>query len=150
MGAGDNAPKCDYLATCKYSLSKEQLSKTRIGIIITALSNSTLYIENLEFFRKVLNPKDGSILTPSFGIEEDASLSELSDVKTVYSYFSSSVEYTNLDDLTLLYRGYEKKNDYIVDYGTKDGERKPYEKVRSITAKESNRFNLIQSLCELF
>lgn len=140
----------EYEATCLYSLSKEALSSTKIGIIIRNNTSKPLYIKNVEFFRKKIDPETGEFLRPHSELIEGSDFELKSDIKTIYHYFQAGQEYSSIDDLTFLYRGEEPNTDYKPDYGEKSPDRKPYEKVRSITAKESNRFNLLQSLCELF
>jgi hypothetical protein len=43
------------------------------------------------------------------------------------------------------YEGYTNDEGFIKQYNTDE-----FEKIRSITASESNRFNMIQDLCEIF
>lgn len=64
-----------------------------------------------------------------------------------YRYYDPTTTYSSADDLTYTWSGTEKNPDYIPYYGSNDN---TYEKVRTITGKESNRFNLIQNLCETF
>lgn len=64
-----------------------------------------------------------------------------------YKYYDPRQTYSNEDDLIYEYIGTEKQTDFIPYYGS---ETNKYEKVRTITGKESNRFNLIQNLCETF
>lgn len=64
-----------------------------------------------------------------------------------YKYYDPAQNYNNADDIIYSYNGTQKQPDYEPYYGTSEN---TYEKIRTITGKESNRFNLIQNLCETF
>lgn len=64
-----------------------------------------------------------------------------------YKYYDPAQNYNSADDIIYSYNGTQKQSDYEPYYGTSDN---TYEKIRTITGKESNRFNLIQNLCETF
>lgn len=64
-----------------------------------------------------------------------------------YKYYDPTQNYSNEDDIIYEYIGTEKQADFLPYYGTEDNK---FEKVRTITGKESNRFNLLQNLCETF
>lgn len=69
----------------------------------------------------------------------------VSGVKTKYYAYIPNPDYTSIDDVQYICQGsYEKPEGLIPFYDIS------YEKIRSITASESNRFNLIQDLCETF
>lgn len=64
-----------------------------------------------------------------------------------YYYYESGQNVTNKDEIIYLYSGLEENPEdlnLIPVYNTN------FEKIRSITGKESNRFNLLQTLCETF
>lgn len=66
-------------------------------------------------------------------------------VKTKYYAYIPNPDYASIDDVQYVCQGgYEKPDNLIPFYDIS------YEKIRSITATESNRFNLIQDLCETF
>lgn len=130
-----------YKFRCIKSISETELKNGKYGIIIT--SNKTFYVKNLEFFKYETFKKEDKtevVLTPDMSVFE-------SYVKDVYKYYDSNSEYTSLEDLIILESSNSPSEIYVPYYG--NGE-EAYEKIRSITAKESNRFNLLQSLCELF
>lgn len=74
-------------------------------------------------------------------------LDKQSIAQMYYKYYSPAQNYSGEDDIIYEYCGTEQQSDYTPYYGTDDNE---YEKIRTITGKESNRFNLIQNLCETF
>lgn len=65
-------------------------------------------------------------------------------ISTKYIYFPDGTEYSKIEDLEGMERYLEPQSEYVpaMRYGC--------EKVRSINAKESNRFNIIQDICETF
>jgi hypothetical protein len=64
-------------------------------------------------------------------------------IKTKYYYYKPG-SYTSIDDIEFLYVNDTPSSEYIQDYYD------DFTKIRSITASESNRFNLIQDLFEIF
>lgn len=69
---------------------------------------------------------------------------------TYYKYFlPSEAENKKEEEIKYLYCGTEKQTQYKKVYEQKDGY-VLYEKIRSITAKQSNRFNILQSIAETF
>lgn len=66
-------------------------------------------------------------------------------VESIYYYYNPNSTYTNRDNLIYADTSINVPHQsYTPIYST------DYEKIRSITASESNRFNLIQELCEVF
>lgn len=124
--------KC--LKTLEYSA---MIEKPCLGLIITPMdAEKTLYFEDIQFFKYY--PKDES----SEGFLLPDELGEGKTVNTYYYYYPNS-EYKSIKDVKYIYTG-NKPASYIEAYN------EDFEKIRSITAKESNRFNLIQDLCEIF
>ena len=117
-------------ATCTESLSYEQLLRQRIGFLIA--SNVEDYsVYEMQFFKKV--EVDNVILHPG-----DAPTQDLLEYIPRY-YNPNEEEYKDADSIVYLPDGtYEPVYD------------DNYEKIRSITIKESNRYNIIQTLCETF
>jgi hypothetical protein len=64
-------------------------------------------------------------------------------ITNFYCYFRADAEYTSIKDLT--YEKYDEPSSLFTPTI-----RPGCEKVRSLTVKESNRFNIIQDLCETF
>ena len=138
-----------YECTCNYSISKQELKDKKIGIFIrsqipeNATKLATLHLEEMQFYPQkfYLDEKTGEKIECAPGSMVDA------QIKTQYCYYSKNDEGTEEKDIVYLYKGDTPSNDYVPYYGVNE---KAYEKVRSIVAKESNRFNLLQSLSELF
>ena len=130
-----------YECECNKSISESDLKAGKYGIIIQV--GEDLYVKDLEFFKReeFTKASGGTVyLTPNMETFE-------SYVKEQYKYYNPASIYTSLEDLTFLKVSDSPSSNYTPVYG--EGA-EAYEKVRSITAKESNRFNLLQSLCELF
>lgn len=70
--------------------------------------------------------------------------------KTYYKYFYSNDAYKKEEDIKYIYYGLEKQTQFIEYYGEPNSSHVPYEKIRSITAKNSNRFNILQNIAEIF
>lgn len=121
---------------CLKALSYEDMTKmgNNLGLFIKMQGTGTIYIEDVQFFAYVDN--NGSELLP----DEIAQ----GKVITTYYYYIPSKEYTKIEDVKFIYKG-ETPASYAEKYNDN-----AYEKIRSITASESNRFNLLQELCEVF
>lgn len=131
-----------YIATANRSVSYTELRSTQnpIGLFFTLStpdSNNYYFIQEAQFFPYKLDSEDKIVFpgdTPSSCVKQ----------KYYYYYPDQNKNVTDIDSITYAYIGNEKSPSYIVKYD------KTFEKIRSITAKESNRFNLIQTLCETF
>ena len=125
-----------YIETqCLKSLEYSQMIlKPSLGLIIIPESaSSTLYFEDIQFF-KYIPDEEGFILPDELGE---------SKVVNTYYYYYPNQDYKSVDDIQYIYKGTTPAP--FVEVFNED-----FEKVRSITARESNRFNLIQDLCEIF
>ena len=116
----------------------EMITK-KIGVFINfgyeASSDNIHYLKDLQLF-KGIEKSEGVYIYPDDQVEPS--------VKTKYYYYIPNTEYKGIEDVQFIYEGYEPMK------ATQDYNDNEFEKVRSITAKESNRFNLIQTLCETF
>lgn len=110
----------------------------RPGIFITIPVNS--WIQEIQFYQRVegLNGKVihlGDLETESIGT-------------TYYKYFKPDPSYKREEDIKYLYCGTTEQSDYTPVYA--NGNYAAFEKIGSITAKNSNRFNILQSISERF
>lgn len=128
-----------YTATIKENISLKELETRdyKIGFTCGSTVERIRYFKTVSFFKEVKR-KDGSIIFPKdvLSIEDSAAI-------TSYYIYNPTKEYESLDDLTYEYVGEEIPNDYAPVSNN-------FEKIRSISAKESNRYNLIQTLAETF
>jgi hypothetical protein len=132
-------------AECSESISKTMLTdmNNKIGLFICFDSLDPLnpldplvkevYIENMQVF-------------PYITYEDETNTTRMcvpggklfSDTRIKYIYYKPNSEYKSIDDLVPAAEGYSPINGYEEVYNDNE-----FTKIRSITAKESNRFNLI-------
>ena len=136
---------------CKKTLPYSELIKTKIGLFLNFPKGSDFYIEDVQFFRYVTYEKE--ILdsegngTNTFETLMAIPGGELiASTRTRYYYYIPG-EYKDVSEIVYIYEGYTPWLEASEVYDNNDS---GFEKIRSITAKESNRFNLIQTLCETF
>ena len=125
------------ILTCKRTLSYAEMVEmtNSLGLFVASNQNKTIYIEDVQFYPYNDNGTPGGLKPNEY---------QSSEVKTVYYYYIPNSKYKSIDEVEFVYKGYEPAK-YAEQYsGT------GYEKIRSITASESNRFNLLQELSELF
>ena len=128
------------------SKSYTDLINARIGIFFKTPLNTEIYLENVQLYRRIEYDKliEGSETEYETVVAEPGG--ELfSAARTKYVYYAPSEEYKSIDDLVPTYENYSNDPTYIKQYNDNQ-----FEKIRSITASESNRFNMIQDLCETF
>lgn len=123
---------------CNLTISAEQFKKKKYGIFIYLDSGAE--IKSCQFYRDVKNSVGESILPGQVSTLEVEEL-----VKTHYYYYNPNDIYTKFEDIKFLYEGYEEQTRKYPPVYNED-----FEKRRSITGKESNRFNLLQEICEQF
>lgn len=129
------------VAECQYSISEAQLLDWdfKIGLFLKFRSGIEIYLEDAQLFPYVTYGDDQKICVPG----GDA----FSEIKTEYIYYQPDADMQSIEDLKPSYKAYVDSTNYKPKY---ENNEKQFTKVRSISAKESNRFNLIQSLCETF
>ena len=138
LASSDNDLPYQYIVgTCQNSISYNDLITKRIGFFIYAPTNPSLYysIQDIQFF-PYKTDANGAMVIPGAAPE--------AIIKTIYYYYYPTEKYTSLEDVSFIYKGYEPSPLYTSQYDNS------YQKIRSITATESNRFNMIQDLCETF
>ena len=133
------------LATCSRSVSKTELADWdfRVGLFFDFETNGTVYIEDVQVFPYEIYEDEGERLCIPGGKLH-------SEIKTKYIYYKPNPEMKSIDDLKPVYSEYTDSSAFEQLYGVDGAEGNEFTKVRSISEKESNRFNLIQKLCETF
>lgn len=100
------------------------------------LSECYFYISDCQFFEYKNDPNsEGGYYLPGEVIESEA--------KIKYYYFYDGQEYNEPEQIKYIYSGYEPKEYEKVYYDN-------YPQIKTVEGKESNIFNLIQTLCENF
>ena len=133
------------MATCSRSVSKTELSDwdLKIGLFFDFDSSGTIFIEDVQVFRyETYTDDEVRLCVPGGRLN--------SEIKTKYVYYTPSKEMESINDLEPAYSDYQNDESFVQQYGVEGAEGNEFTKVRSISAKESNRFNLIQQLCETF
>ena len=128
---------CSEEIECAESLTYAQMIEmsNSLGLFIQTNDAATIYIEDVQFFPYVNS--NGEPLLPN-EIQK-------SEIRTIYYYYTPNENYKSIEEVQYVYKGDTPSPAYEEDYNETS-----YEKIRSITASESNRFNLIQELCEIF
>jgi hypothetical protein len=131
------------LATCSRSVSKTELTNWdfKVGLFFDFKTNRTVYIEDVQVFPyETYDDGEGRLCVPGGKLH--------SEIKTKYVYYnklSESDAVSSIKDLKPIYSKYEP-GEYTPYYESGSA----FTKVRSISAKESNRYNILQDLCETF
>lgn len=126
-------------ANCLTSVSKNTLKhlSNRYGLFLK-FSNEEVYIEDVQLFVYGID-NNGKLCVPGSNFE--------AQIYTTYKYYLPNSDYESIDDLEVVWEGRQPNKNFLVKYN--DGVN-AYTKISSITAKESNRFNLLQDLNEKF
>ena len=127
------------MGECINSLSYDDLKEKNLGIVIDTRGQSELNIEQFEIFKYVPYDDNGN-MRPMW--PEDTTVE--AKAVTEYCYFPASADYDSEDELTIEEISETPLSDMKPVY-TSD-----CAKIRSITASKSNRFNIIQDICETF
>lgn len=131
------SPWVTYVATCTKSITRSDIYTKDLKLSL--VTNNILWLEEAQFFQLVYN-ENGNIIYP--GVMDTSSV-----VQTYYYYYNHTkyASASSEDDIDFLYGG---TSDLI------DTNIKPvyngYEKIRSISIKQSNCFNILQTLAETF
>ena len=126
---------------CSKSISKEQIQKKKLLLCIQNNNEYSRWLEDIQFFPAVYN-EVGELVEPD---KFDTS----SVVQTTYKYYNHTISQslTSADGIEYLYVGNTPWNDggslsYEIDNN--------FSKRRSINIKQSNRFNILQTIAEQF
>lgn len=128
------------------SKSYSDLISKRIGIFFKTELNKDFYFENIQFYRYVEYDRlKGDSETEYETVIAEPGGELFSSARTRYIYYEKNSAYKTLDDVIPVYDSYIDDPSFEKQYNENQ-----FEKVRSITVTESNRFNIIQELCEIF
>lgn len=136
------------ICTNNTTLSETELEEKNLGFFFALektkrsslteenLSDYTYFIEDCQIFQfKEKDDNSGEYYTPDDLID--------GITKKIYNYFYTNSSYENAEEIEYIYRGYKEQPYKSLYYDD-------YRQIRTIEAKESNYFNLIQNLCETF
>ena len=139
---GDEGSDVEFIqkiVDCRQTMSYSDLVSARIGIFIYLPAKIRFYLQDVQFFKYLTYIKDGEEKTQVPGGEL------FSETRTKYFYYMPNEDYQSIEDVQYIYIDYTPSDEFDQVYNEN-----AYEKIRSIKASESNRFNLIQDLCEIF
>jgi hypothetical protein len=126
-------------ANCLASVSKTTLKdwSNRYGLFLK-FDNEEVYIEDAQLFAYDIDD-NGKLCLPGGSFE--------AQIRTTYKYYLPNSDYESIEDLVVAWEDTQPNEDFSVKYNEGIN---AYTKISSITAKESNRFNLLQDLNEKF
>lgn len=141
-GAVVNGDWVEYELTCSTSIPRAKITTTKMGLFITA--SQDCWIEEFQFFKKILD-SNGSRINPG-------EMDKQSVATEVYAYFDADTSVLDPKDIEYLWKSTEDwtTGAPTAQYPVDAQGHYTYEKIRSITGKNSNRFNLLQSVAETF
>lgn len=142
----------EYQLVCTNSITREAINTTNMGLFL--IPHSTCWIEEVQLFKeeygeKKIKDETGETITTNVRINP-GDIDTQSVAKLVYRYFNPKTQ-IDPDNIEFEYSGNtdQTPKGYSLVY-PKNGGDYSYEKIRSINGKQSNRFNLLQSLAETF
>ena len=128
----------EYTLTSRKNISSNEIKDW--GFFINL--NQDLWFEDIQFFKYAEGiasyDKDAQI-----GRINPNEVNLQSIAVPVYKYYKPNSEISDVNDLTPLYVGENESDQYLPVYNN-------YEKIGTITERESNRFNILQSIAETF
>ena len=141
---------------CKRNISTQELKNKKIGIFIkpnlgeSSFFGQFLYLFDMQFF-KLIKDEEGNEYLPNGYIKEagNDTIHFFTDapnpiIKTDFYYYLPNQTVSSKEEIEYLYIG-AKRDDLYPEKISQNGE-----KIRSITASGTNRFNLLQILSETF
>lgn len=138
---GDSAEYKYGEAVCIKSMSYSEMTLSKLGLFIypknTQVLNNDLLIEEVQLFPYIEDANNQVVFPETI---------PASGVKKHYLYYYPNSSYEDAEDVEYVYNDTKPATQFKTKYNDESN----YQKVRTITARESNRFNLIQDLCELF
>lgn len=132
--------------TCGTSINYQELVSQYSNIEFILSFTDTVYLLDSLAFKRRYDANNNTIIPDIAEVSYQEGSANNSLVKTYYNFFPADTDFTNIfskQDLTITERT-EDISLYEVQY------EENFEKVTSISGSKSNRFNLIQSLCEAF
>lgn len=129
----------EWRMTCTKSITRSEIYEKKIALFLTTSAN--LWLEEAQLFKEVYGASSTRI-NPG-----DIDVQSVSTVKYNYFNHTKSQGLINPNDVSYLW---SSATDWDCDEFLQPQYNDNFEKIRSISAKQSNRFNLIQSLAETF
>ena len=122
--------------TCINTFTGSDIYRYGIGLFICQPTNTeSKYIEEIQFF-KIVKDSNGTVILPG-------ELNKTGIINNVYTYFT-----IKNNDIHYLYQSTEDWNKQGITLKQKYNDN--FSKIRAINIKQSNRFNILQTIAETF
>ena len=134
-------------ATCARTVSETELKDWdfKVGLFFDFNTEDKIYIEDVQVFPYQTYEDENEVEDKKLRLCVPGGKAH-SEIKTKYIYYKPDSTWQSIADLIPISEGYAEDPDYELFYESGS----QFTKIRSISAKESNRFNLLQDLCETF
>lgn len=129
----------EYTLTCTTSCSAEKIKD--LGLYLTL--DGIYWFEDIQFFKYtegITSYTQGA--QPQRMNPGEINLQSIA-VKTYKYFYADHPDIEDVKQLTYIYAGKQESEDYPIQYNK-------YEKLATINVKESNRFNILQTIAETF
>lgn len=134
-----NGDWVEFRLTCKKSITRGEFSSKKIALFLT--TSVECWLEEVQLFKEVYGASNTRINPGDIDVQSVAS------VKYVYFNHTTSQGLLSADDINPLW---SSTTDWNCSAFLEAQYNKDFEKIRSISGKQSNRFNLIQTIAETF
>ena len=136
-------------AICNRSIPRNKITTEKMGLFL--IGNADVWVEEVQFFKFVIGQKtdtDSQGNKTIISVRINPGEMDIESVaREVYCYYYKGQTGINKDSIEYLYKSTEDWSDNSSPIAIYNDS---YEKIRSIEAKNSNRFNLLQTLAETF
>ena len=139
--------------TCIKSITRSEFSSKKIGLFLTTDNNTECWLEEAQFYKEVYGEttkedpqtheprKERTRINPG-----EINVDSVATIKYVYYNHTKTQGLISASDVAPLWSSTLDWNQNFLEPRNNNN----FEKIRSIDAKQSNRFNIIQSLAETF
>lgn len=128
----------EFRLTCIKSVTRADIYEKKVALFLQ--TNAEVWLEEAQLFREVYGAS--TRINPG-----DIDIQSVSTIKHVYYNHTKSQGLLNPEDITYLW---SSATDWDCSSFLSPKYNESFEKVRSINAKQSNRFNIIQSIAQTF
>ena len=157
--ASINGEWVEFVGTCKKSFSREE-ARDKIGLFLLVTS-TVRWIEAAEFFPLVMGEKkigQTELTEPARINPGEMNIASVGKVVSKFYNYTQSIDpetgkrkYTNETEIPYIFVGGEDDADFpSIPTTFKPIYNSNFEKIRTITVKNSNRFNILQTIAETF
>jgi len=138
-----NGQWVEYTLTCTKTATRADIYNNRIGLFIVSGSSLNIWAQEVQLFPLYYGLKNNASTRLNPG---EMDIESVAEVYYTYYNHTKSEGLISEDDVKNLYRGTTDLNLSYLQAQYNEN----FEKIRSISAKQSNRFNILQSIAETF